>query len=287
MENIVETEQLLQNMEDLDTETILVNVFGDIYTYDQFVVEFGHGDETKAEIIFDILAKKGQAKLIEEKESKVQKRVAKALTENKLEVLAEHIEDEEEYAKDKAVELKRKNRLTYESIEVPFNSTMEATEFQNKIKKSLRLKDTSIRNNDGDIFLIIYNITDKEVDKINKMYQAEKITKGSVELLDKGLTGATKTVNYAAVNVLAPVAKTAAKGILSLARTAATTLVKTGASVITTTKEGVKDTVEAVSTDKDVIKASRDILDLKDGLKRKVFQHTTGSLGSGKIKINK
>lgn len=266
---------------------MLIIVKGNAYSLQEYADEYHNGNIQLGIESFELLEKKGSARTIEVEKNKTEKSIEKAYKEKGVTALAEYIESEEDIALDKKAERKRDGRLVYESIEIPFNNIIEATQYETQFKKALRLKDTEVRSRNGNIELVLYNITDADYNYVSRVYSRDKAINNTVGFVDKGLTGVTDAVDYTAKNIIAPVTKVTTKGVASLFKTVASTVARTGATIVTSTKEGAIDTFESISTDKEVIKAGRDLIDAKDTICRTTNNKFGVGRTNSQIRINK
>ena len=268
---------------ELSAESV-VQVKGNAYTVQQFANKYSDGNLEQAISLIEVLIKKGSAKTVEPGVAKENKAINNALTEETISALAVFIEQEEENAKDSKAEKKREGRLTYPEVEIEYPSHMEAIQAEERYIAELRLKNTEVKSKNGRHLLVVYDITDAEMNYINRTYTVDKVVQSSIGVVNTGVEKLTGAVDYTAKNVLTPITKVGAKGVGALFKTVTSTVARTGATVITATKEGVTKTAKELREDTEVIKASRDLIDTKDAIKRKV-SNIGGSGVNGGIRV--
>lgn len=256
------------------------HLFGRIVTVQQFINEnadaLANADDQKIQATIDVLVRKGHMKEVDTR-TKDEKKMMKAAQEELIRAAASGVEQQGEDLKDYKAELKRENRLSYEEIELDFPNATYAMQFEEFCKSTLRIKETEIRLRNGMAILAVKNITDAELNAINRKYTADKVVSSTVGVMDKTAEGLTKAVDYAAKNVLTPVTSIAAKSGMSILKSLAGTVARTGATLVTAGSKGLRDTIHDIKNDPEILRANRDLIDAKDTIRRTVVGASAGT----------
>lgn len=262
-----------------------LNFCGQLFTLEQFAEELCEGNQERASGVIEELVRQGRAAWIEQNpQEKEQKQLMKTLVQQTL-VENANLHDQydtlqEEYRREKA----RAGRITYDAIELDFAHLGKAQEFQIYVANTLRLE-SEITLRGSACVLKVFNCTDKELNAMSMKYKAENAINSVVHGVDKVATGTTKAVDYAAKQVVAPAVQVGAKAGVNILKTLAVTSIKSTGSIVSAIAAGSKQCVQEISTDPDVLRASRDLLGVKDATMRAVRSHST-SVGNGVRIIN-
>lgn len=262
----------------IDTNS-LFNFKGARYSFEEFKEAYDLEDTSDEQVleVIRILHKKGSLKIDEGSKTKQQKALEKASKEESISKLADAIDAEEEQAKDFKAKQKREERLTYELIEVSYPTYSKAIEAKQLYEKNLRLNNIDIIQRGESILLAFRDITDNDLNYINRTYLADKAINATVNTVEKGIGSVTGAVDYTARKIVSPTFQIGAKASANLLKSLAHVVVKTGATVISAGSQGIKETKEAISNDPDVIRAGRELIDAKDGVMRTVTGKTSGT----------
>lgn len=257
-----------------------LNFCGQMFTVEQFAKEFSEGNETQAEKVIEVLIAQGRANWVEMNPRQKEDRVMmKALVQQTIEQQADlhdHYDNlQKEYKRNQA----REGRLTYEEIELDFAHLGKAQEFQLYVANVLALE-SEIALKGNVCTLRVFDCTDKELNAMSLKYKTENTIGAVVGGVDKVASGATKAVDYTAKQVIAPTVQVGAKAGVSILKTLAVTGVKATGTIVSALASGTKQCVSEIQTDPDVLRASRDLLGVKDSAMRAVRSHST-SVGNG------
>lgn len=241
--------------------TIIIK--GKKYNVQAFMEKFRISSEDQAVVYMNGMLKKGKATLPKnfQSEEELLETIDKDL---ELENIINKIEEEEESART------AKRNASIEDVDVlniriAFDSTLEAVQAEEYINK-LGIEDTEISIKSGAISLIVSGITPQEYTKIANKYQLESAIKTGVNLVGTGAKNATDAVNYVATKVVAPVAKIAGEAGMNLGKGLVHTGVKVGSGIVNSGAKAVQETKVALSTDPEMLKAKKELVDAKDGL---------------------
>lgn len=244
----------------MDMNTILL-IKGKKYTIEAFMTKFAITDEAKAIQYANLLIKKGKATIYNTK-SDEEELISKLDEEQAFIDMMNQLESEE-YSSVQAKREESKEDVDLVSIALTFKTSAEACTAENWIN-SLGIEDTEISMKKGAIKLLVRNITPQEYSKIATKYQLEKAINTTVDIAGKTLVGATDAVNYVATKVVAPTAKIAGEAGMNLGKGLFHTSVKVGAGLVNATSKAVTDTKVAMATDTELLKAKKEIIDVKD-----------------------
>jgi hypothetical protein len=263
------------------TNSSKIKFNGNTYTLEQFAMKFCSGDIDVATGVLKVYVKKGTATILDErnKDEKVMDNIA---SEEAIRYMAESIENEEEASKDFKKSQKDTGKLRYAEINVAYPTYMKASDAERYFIEALRLKNqTEVTSRGGAVALKFYNITDSDLTFINRVYTRDKVVDGTMGAVNKVAEKTTDAVDYTAKRVLAPTAQIVTKAGVSIIKTIFGTVAKTGAVLTSATTNGVKDTYHDIKNDPDMIKASRDLIEVKDAARRGISKSFGGSNNSG------
>jgi hypothetical protein len=264
-------------------EDTVISFYGQTYNVDQFAQAFSDGDKTNAIGAMTILLNNGRAKLYKGAENKQTKAFEKTYEEQSIKDAAYEHENYEEKNKDYRAEQKREGKLTYPCVEFEFAYPLKAQEFENYVKKDLRIIDTEISVRGGRCVLKVYNVTDSEVNAMSRTYKADKFTQNAIGVVDTTAKRATDAVHYTATKVVSPVIQVGARAGASIFKTILATAAKTAGTLVSATASGIKSAAYEIKHDPEVLKGARDIIEVGDSVRRKVG---TGQCGGAGITIH-
>lgn len=261
-----------------------LNFCGQMFTLEQFANEFAEGDINKASQTIEILIAQGRANWVEhDPKARENKEFMRALVQQTIVEQADLHDQYDVLQREHEREKKRAGRLTYPEIELDFAHLGKAQEFQLYVANVLALE-SEIAIRGSQCVLKVFNCTDKELNAMSLKYKTENAINSVVGGVDKVATGATKAVDYTAKQVIAPTVQVGAKAGVSILKTLAVTGVKATGTIVSALAAGTKQCVSEIQTDPDVLRASRDLLGVKDATMRAVRSHSTAT-GNG-IRIN-
>jgi hypothetical protein len=265
------------------TQDSIVEFCGSVFNMEQFAAKYADGNVDVAIGAVEKLRQKGKVKVMDGSDSKEQKIFDAVQKEIDLVEKANEYDREAEEVQDARAEQKRNGRATYPEIELDYPTKTKLFEHKRMFMKNLRLVDDQfdIVVQEHGFTLKILNITDAELNFIQKTYNADRIIGSAVGVFDSGAQKATSAVAYTAEKIISPAATVAAKAGASLAKTSVKTGVKVLATVFSSLTKGLKEAATEVSEDADVLRAGRELINTKDSIMRKVssFGGATGGKG--------
>jgi len=258
---------------------------GQVTTLQEFADEYCDGEVNTAREAIKILIKKGKIEFTE-KSSKQENVLMNVAKEEMLADIVNQFEEDDE-TKDKFTkDQKRENRSKYASIELPFATVTDAQATENYIKDKFYLQ-TEIKVVGRQYILIVYDITDAEVNAIGRKFQLENLIDGTVNLVNKGVGGVAGAVDFTASRVLVPTLKVGANAGVAVAKTAVNTVAKTGSMLLTSIIKGTKQAKKELSSDREVLSAVNELVETKDAIARQMNSLLNSTKTNSAIKINK
>lgn len=261
-----------------DIQTV-IDFKGKRYDVETFANAFAEGNIENAIGAMEVLLNKGSAKLVvrNTKESKTFERIEK---EESWSESADQHDMFVEANKDYLAQARREGKATYAQVEFDFGNLLKAQQFQSNMVKDLRIQDTEISLRSGVCVVIFREVTDAELNYMNRVYKADKVVNATVGTVNNVAEKATGAVHYGATKIVAPVVQVGARAGASIFKTLLTTSAKTAGSLISATAQGVRSAAHEIRHDEDVLRAGRDLIQVKDGVARKITNMGSHS-GSG------
>jgi hypothetical protein len=261
------------------TDQIRFNKTGVVYSVDKFAADHTNGDFTLAMSAMEIMINRGDACIVKN-QTPDQTILERALNEQSVIDQANGFDAEDEQHKDRKKEMKREGKARYPKVEIQYTTSFKAQEAQAMYERELRLDNIDLTIRKGIPYLVFYDITDAELNFINKTYKAEKVINATMGVISSSTEKVTKGLDYTAKKIATPIFELGAKSVVSILRSGVGVLTKTGATVITATSKGVKDTYNDITTDPDIIRARRELLETKSAIKT-TMGNKTGANASG------
>lgn len=213
-----------------------------------------------------VLIKQGKISVSNTKVDEFKEEIERAIEKESIHAVVHAINTEEQAYKN-AQRDKMAQDIDLVSIGLAFKTTIEACSAETWIN-SLGIKDTEISIKSGAIVLKVKDITPQEYTKIARKYQIENTLKNGVELTGKALNSVTGAINYTATEVIAPVAKLAGEAGMNIGKGIVHTGIKVGAGLVNSGAKAYEDTVTAVTTDAEMLRATEQLKDAGDTMKR-------------------
>lgn len=258
---------------------------GQVTDLQEFTDEYCDGNLETAKGAIEILIKKG--KVVFNESSTRQENVLKsAAKEEVIKGIVEQFEEDEETIDKFQKAQKREDRGKYESIELPFATLTDAQATENFVKNKFFLE-TRIEIQGKQFILVVFDITDAEVNAIGRKFQLENLVDTSVGLVNKGVHGLAGAVDFAASKVLVPTFKVGATTGVAVTKTAVNTIAKTGSVLVSSIIRGSKQAKNELIADREILSAVDEIIQTKDSIMRGFGKLFNGSKATGSIKINK
>ena len=249
-------------------------------------INYPEATEQNLENVIDLLIAKGSIKAVHNK-SKEQKAFERIAKEQNLKAQVDQHDTFNEEFQDAMAQEKRTGHLTHGSVEYDFPNLLMAQEYQLEIEHKLRLDDSQIIIGKGIVTVVFNNVTDAEITTMSRIYKTDRFVAKTMNYANKGANMATSAVHYAATKIAAPSAQVLARTGMNLLKTLVTTGVKTGSTFITAASQGIKEAKSQLSCDPDVLKATNELIETKDSIKRTINSFTSGSHGGSGIRVNR
>jgi hypothetical protein len=257
----------------------IIQFNGKRYSMVDFAEEFAGGDLEVAIGSAGVLVHKGKARLIDQR-TKEQKVFDKVDGELSITEAANKHDAFVEKNKDYQVQKKREGRATYPCVEYDFGNDLYANEFAEFAAKEVRVDvdNIEIAMKSGYVIVRVFNVTDRDMNILNTKYKADKATRAAIGLVDSTAQKATDLVHYGATKVAAPMIQVGARAGASIFKTILTTAAKTASTLVTAGTQGVKAAAHEIRNDEDVLRAGRELIEVKDAAARKIngFGTTSG-----------
>ena len=246
-------------------------------TLGEFCEQYGldNDDKQSAAIVINGFIKKGKLRLIESQEQQAYASVAKDLAlDEKLELLAQEETEENQSRHDQ----KRAGRLTYGEVEFDVAGRASVEELHQFVTQKLYLKADVVKDGAGYV-LTVYGATDADLNAINRRRQIDKASKAIYRGTTKAADSVVGAIDFTAQKVAVPVAKAGVKTTFGLLKAVAKTVGAVGSTVISSGASAIRQTASELSNDTDVLRARRELIDVKDSAVRKF--NSQNSFGNG------
>lgn len=255
-----------------------------ILTVEEFKEKYASElDDVTVEETLNVLESKGNIVWMDQIDPAVQQ-VEKILNKSEKEIsivnAANQADEFDQQAKEFKLDKKRANQLKHKGYYWMFGNIQQARIFEEYVANNLGLQ-TEISFVLGQPKLTVYNITDKEIGELDRKYKLESGIQTAVNVVDKTATTATKAVDYTAQKVIAPVVQVGAKAGVSILGTVAKTGAKSLGTIISAIATGSKQCVKEIKHDDDVLRAGRELINVKDEIKHAVVNKTSTHSGNG------
>lgn len=266
-------------MLNITDEIIFLNKKMTVTDFAERYLEEG-ADIKKINDTIEVLIRKGQVKvprLTQTKEEKIMEKVAKE------EIIREagvHAYAEEEHAKDRKHDVKTQDRQHYDKMTLEFPTYKEALDFSDWVKQEVRVK-ALVLTDDGIYQVMCLNITDLDVKKIKNRYNLTKAGNAVNNTVIKTQETLNDTIEFTAKKVLSPLTKATTAGIFGVVKSTIGFVARTGSGVVTSGAKAMRDTAHDLTTDPEILKAAKELIDTKDSVKRTISNKTGFSGGNG------
>lgn len=226
-----------------------------------------------------LLLKRGQVTIVD-RTSKEEQQLESAFQEEAFQQVVYNLDAEQE-AHRQAKRQQALNNTDSLRITLAFITSLDSAKFANWLSTQGITEVSEIRKN-GAIKLLIEDITPQEYTKIANKYKAENAITAGVQATSKLVNGTTNAVNYGLTEVVAPTAKIVGEAGMNLGKGLFHTGVKTLAGLVNSGAKAVSDTKVALATDPDCLRATRQLQEAKNTMKRGVAKrmNQTG-MGNG------
>lgn len=252
------------------------------YDMQLFADTFCGGDLDQALATVQQLCDTGRAS-IERNTSKEQRAFERTASEVEWKAQANQHDQFEEQHKDFIADKKREGRATYAEIKLDYPNLLKAQEHQNLFLRDLRIAptNTKIEIAGGLVHLKFFNVTDAELNYMKRLYQTDRVIGGVINAVDSGAQKVTGVVDYAANKIAAPTAQVVTRAGVSILKTVGKTMAKVTSGLVTASIQGTKQAAHEIRNDAEVLRAGRELLEVKDAATRLVANHSRGGGGGG------
>lgn len=228
-------------------------------TLEEFAVMYCEADMVKAEGLLEILVETGKAQIMPEKQDPAQMIIEEALKKYAVIERAEDLTEEERQHQAYLLNKKRENKATYDKVGFEFPTKTAAEEFQIKIEQMM-LSNSLEHDQENSLYVVnVLNVTDKDLNSIKLAYKSQRAVESTLNKVNNVAGKTAGVVSYAGERVVVPTAQVAGKASMSIFKSLAKTVVKTGSTLTSAVVHGTKDTITEIKRDPDVIKATADI----------------------------
>lgn len=242
-------------------ENTILMIHGKKVSMDKFQESYGIDTMDRAIELAEIMVKKGRA-TVYSKTSEEDAIIEMLEKEEEFSNLLDAI-DEEESAHEQYVRAKRAEDVDLTSIRLSFKNSADASKAEYWVN-GLGINDTEISIKNGQVALVVRDITPIEYAKIARRYQADKVIGNTVDLASKTVTSTTDALNYGLTNIVAPTAKIAGQAGMNIGKGVIHTGMKVGAGLVNSGSKAIEETKVAMTTDLEVLRAKKELVDAKD-----------------------
>ncbi len=226
------------------------------------------------------LVKKGKMRILEDKTNNDFESTYKEL---ELDLAISDIEEDnfntEKYNRAK----KKEGQLIFDDlIELDFPSRQAVNDMMDYCNK--RMISASAEQRDGLYVLTLENISESELAGIRRYQFLNKTGANIAKTADSVAKHTVNTVAFTAQNVVLPTARAGLTTALGVIKTVIKTGTQVGSNIITNTTSNTRTMTKELSTDHEVLKAKRDLIDAKDSIMRFFKSGNSSSSGIRYIK---
>lgn len=256
---------------------------GKALTMPEFADKYGLDPTNTVSVISmaNILKKRGDLTVVEHT-TKEEKIVNDAMQEEAFVQVVNQIDAQEEAHK-QYVRNQKLNEVDPINFSLDFRTSLDAMKFENwvnelGVEETAQLPDKET----GAIKLYISNVTPQEFTKITANYKTKNAINAGMNITSKVTQGTTNAVNYGLSEVVAPTAKIVGEAGMNLGKGLFHTGVKTLAGLVNSGAKAYVDTKYAIATDPDCLRASRQLIEAKNTIRRGVNSKLNQSgMGNG------
>jgi hypothetical protein len=195
--------------------------------------------------------------------TKNQDTIRQAILENALIESANEITAMDEAEKDMKAEMKKADLLKHKEVKIKFSGRKEADSIQKYCNGKLRLRNTELVCVDGIWILKLFNVTDFDLRKVNNAMLLGKGTQALLAGAEKSQNTFNDAVDLTVNSVVMPAADIAARGGARILSTLGTAGVKTAASAVNATVEGIEKTKNDILGDDQIHQATANLISAK------------------------
>jgi len=154
--------------------------------------------------------------------------------------------------------------IIVDEVQIDFENLHDARVMENYAKVELSLR--AIVTEDPPM-LSVYNVPEGKLNSLRRRCAIENYSKATVKVINKARDIVVGTTDFVAYRVAAPIAQAGIIASTGIAKVVAKTAMATGATVIGSTLENGRRTVQELKTDPEVIKAKDELSGAYQSLK--------------------
>jgi hypothetical protein len=179
---------------------------------EQFAAKYADGNLEAAIPAAETLKRKGKL-VLQEDLSPEQKILNRIESEVALEDAANEADQDEERIKDARANQRRAGRAVYSEIELDYPTRAKVLEHKRNFMANVRLAEDQIviTMSDAGYVMKILNITDAELNYIQRVYKSDRAISAAVGMVETGASKLTGGVGYTADKVIAPAVQVGAR----------------------------------------------------------------------------
>jgi hypothetical protein len=235
-------------------------------------------DDNGILIVINKLIKKGKLRILDDpKENDFQTAFEDLELDSAISDIEEDDYNTEKYRRAK----KKEGQLIFELIEIDFPSRQSVQDMLEYCAKRMIVSSAEAR--DGLYVLTLENISESELAGIRRYQFLNKTGANLTKTADGIAKHTVNTVAFTAQNVVLPATRAGLTAALGVVKTVLKTGTQVGSNIITNTTMNAKTMKKELSTDHEVLKAKRDLIDAKDSIMR-FFKSGSSSSGIRYIK---
>ena len=199
----------------------------------------------------------------------VDKDLESAIKQAQVQQDAHHAEQEREAAKVYAAMNKRENVPAYKSVHFDFPTFGTAQNFKMTVE-SMYLKSDTIFDEAKKIYMVyVFNITEKDLDSLTRVYDSNKFIEEAARKVDKFTNHAVVTADYVSRNIVAPVSKSAFNCAVKTGTVAVSGIARILASGVVAIAQGIQEGANAIKQDTEITAAKAQLITARNTLASK------------------
>lgn len=257
---------------------------GKTYTKEQFANE-NEIDAEDIDAVIAVLVTQGKIKCrTEGRKQTGNKIIENAIKEAKLLKQSVEIEEDAELEYIKKIHDKRVGRHVYPKVSFEFPNLEQSREFVNNVNTLMLRSEVTVNIETGFYDVVVFELTDKELDNLSLIYKANKAVKSAVMTVDNTVSKAVQLTDYTAKKIVTPLTKITLGGILNIGKSALTTATKIGSIAVTETIRTTKETASAIKHDDNITVARAELYKTKSEIQSMIGRDKYSTSG---IKIER
>lgn len=249
---------------------------GKQYTAQTFAEIHNDGDLAGAIGILAVLNNKGRIREVQVRKTPEQKDIEKATEELEIRQAVATMDTQTENYR---VNKQNSSGMVHKRVDLEFPNVYAAQEAELELGKAFGLKNMEVKLKNGLTYLVIRNVDDRVLAKIERRYTTNKAIEAGLNMASSSVDKLSGAIDYTAQKILAPGFQIGAKGSIGIIKSLIRVASKTGATLITATSQGAKQTAAEIKRDPDIARAKAELLDAKDFVTKTVSSLSGQSKG--------